>query len=102
MIDLKTSTFDETVQQSEKPVVVDFWAEWCGPCRMFAPIMEEVAEEYGDQLTFCKLNTDESPEIAERFEVMTIPTLILFKDGKAVSVMDGVRQKEAVEAFLGV
>ena len=79
---LSDATFDEEIAGSPTPVLVDFWAEWCGPCKMIAPILEEIADEKGDSLKIAKLNVDEAPEIARRFEVMSIPTMILFKDGQ--------------------
>jgi thioredoxin 1 len=81
-IQLTDATFDEEVKGADVPVLVDFWAEWCGPCKMIAPILEEIAGEQGDKLRIGKLNVDDNPSIAQRFEVMAIPTLILFKDGE--------------------
>lgn len=78
---LSDASFDEEVKASEQPVLVDFWAEWCGPCKMIAPILEEIAAEKAGALRVAKLNIDDNLETARRFEVMSIPTLILFKDG---------------------
>ncbi len=78
--DLTDSTFDETLQSSSTPVVVDFWAEWCGPCKMITPILEEIASEQPG-LKIAKVNVDDSPSLAQRFDVMSIPTLIVFKVG---------------------
>src|SRR6202040_2520466 len=78
---LSDTTFDEEIGASDAPVLVDFWAEWCGPCKMIAPTLEEIAKDYAGRLTVAKVNVDDSPEIARRFEVMSIPTLILFKGG---------------------
>lgn len=100
--ELTSSTFDEEIKISKQPVVVDFWAEWCGPCRMFSPIVEELGEEYSNQVTVCKLNVDDAQDIAARYGVMSIPTLILFKDGKEAGQLVGVHSKESVEKFLGV
>ncbi len=93
---LSESTFDEQVNASSAPVLVDFWAEWCGPCKMIAPILEEIADEQGDALTIAKLNVDEASDIARRFEVMSIPTLILFKDGEPVKRLVGAKPKQAL------
>lgn len=98
---ITSSNLDE-VLNSGKPVVIDFWAEWCGPCRMFSPIVDEVAEEYSDKVQVCKLNVDEAQDIASRYGVQSIPTLILFKEGEAVSQIVGAQSKEAVEEFIGV
>ena len=78
---LTAGTFDEVVNASEKPILVDFWAEWCGPCKMIAPILEEIASEQGEHIQIAKLNVDEAGDIARRFEVMSIPTLIVFDEG---------------------
>ena len=78
---LSDSTFDETISGSEKPVLVDFWAEWCGPCKMIAPVLEEIASENGDKVTIAKLNVDDNPNTAMRYNVMSIPTLLIFNAG---------------------
>ena len=93
---LSDSTFDETVAADGAPVLVDFWAEWCGPCKMIAPILEEIADEQGESLQVAKLNVDEASDIARRFEVMSIPTLILFKDGEPVKRIVGAKPKQAL------
>ena len=79
---LTDATFDETMAPSEA-VVVDFWAEWCGPCKMIAPILDEIAGEHAGKISVAKLNVDENPDVARRYDVMSIPTLIVFKDGAA-------------------
>lgn len=81
IVTLTSSTFDETVKASDKPVVVDFWAEWCGPCKMIAPILSEIAADHGEDVTIAKLNVDEHGDIAQRYNVMSIPTLLVFKNG---------------------
>ena len=93
---LSDSTFDEEIGSASSPVLVDFWAEWCGPCKMIAPILEEIAEEKGDALKIAKLNVDEAQDIARRFEVMSIPTMILFKDGEEAKRIIGAKPKQAL------
>ena len=88
--------FTKDVLQSDVPVLVDFWAEWCGPCRMIAPILEEVASEMGSKIKILKLNIDENPTIAASLGIRNIPTLTLFKDGHAASTMSGVKPKSKI------
>ena len=93
IVALSDSTFDETISGSEKPVLVDFWAEWCGPCKMIAPVLEEIASENGDKLQIAKLNVDDNPNIARRFDVMSIPTLLVFIDGEVKKRLVGAKGK---------
>ncbi|GAB2763307.1 thioredoxin [Amycolatopsis magusensis] len=89
-------SFTDDVLTSEKPVLVDFWATWCGPCRMVAPVLEEIAAEHGDKLTIAKLDIDENPNTARDYQVMSIPTLILFQGGKPVKQIVGAKPKAAL------
>ena len=97
---LSTATFDETVGSTEEAVLVDFWAEWCGPCKMIAPILDEVAGEQQGKVKVMKVNVDEQPDLARRFDVMSIPTLILFKDGAPAKRLVGARGKGQLLADL--
>ena len=90
---LTDATFDETIGGADKPVLVDFWAEWCGPCKMIAPVLEEIASEQGEKLSIAKLNVDDNPDVAMRFNVMSIPTLIVFKDGEPAKRLVGAKGK---------
>ena len=93
IVTLTSSTFDETVNASTKPILVDFWAEWCGPCKMIAPILEQIASENGDDITIAKLNVDDYGDIAGRFNVMSIPTMIVFDKGEPAKRMVGAVPK---------
>jgi thioredoxin 1 len=90
---LTDQTFDEAIGGATEPVLVDFWAEWCGPCKMIAPILDEIATEQAGKITIAKLNIDDNPEAARRFDVMSIPTLILFKDGQPAKKLIGAKGK---------
>ena len=92
--------FDTEALGSDIPVLVDFWAEWCGPCRMFSPIVDEFAEENEGKVKVGKVNVDEQPDLAGRYGVMSIPTAILFKNGEIVSTMVGVQPKSALEELI--
>ena len=93
---LSDATFDEYVGSSDVPVLVDVWAEWCGPCKQIAPILEEIAKEQSGKVAIAKLNIDENLDVTRRFEVMSIPTLLLFKDGQPVQRLIGAKPKGAL------
>ena len=94
------ATFAEVVLNSDKPVLVEFWAEWCGPCRMVAPVLKEIADERADELKIVKLNYDENPLTGQRFGVMGLPTMLLFKDGQPIKSLVGARPKLRLNADL--
>ena len=95
-VDTSDDTFANDVLASDTPVLVDFWAPWCGPCRMVAPVVEELAEDYDGKVKFYKLNTDDNPNIAGQYGIRSIPTLLLFKGGNAVGQIIGFKPKQAL------
>ena len=94
------SDFEAQVLKSAEPVVVDFWAEWCGPCKMIAPALEEIAKSLGDKVKILKLNVDENPQTASKYGVMSIPTLMLFKNGEMASRQVGAAPKQKLEQWI--
>ena len=94
---LTDATFDDEVSKAATPMIVDFWAPWCGPCRMVGPIIDEIAQEHSDKVCIGKLNVDENPGVAGKFGIMSIPTIILFKDGEPAKKVIGARSKADFE-----
>jgi len=88
--------FESEVLKNDKPVLVDFWAEWCGPCRMVAPILEEISKEHGDKIDIVKLNIDENPQVPQQYGIMQIPTMNVYKDGEVVKQIMGAKPKAAL------
>ena len=101
-IDVTEATFEREVLQSETPVLVDFWAEWCGPCHAVSPVLEKIAEERKDELKLVKVNIDEEQGLSIKYGVMSIPTMILFKSGEPAAVAIGAQPKSALERSLGL
>ena len=99
-LSINDDNFDQMVSQSDKPVLVDLWATWCKPCLMVAPILDELAEEYDGKINFVKVDVDHNPKIAARYNVMSIPTLLIFKNGEPVSHIVGARSKEELKRSL--
>jgi thioredoxin 1 len=91
-----SDSFETDVLKNDKPVIVDYWAEWCGPCRMVAPVLEEIAAEYGDKIEVVKLNIDENPEVAQRYSILAIPTMNVFSGGQVVKQIVGAKPKSAL------
>jgi thioredoxin 1 len=98
--DVTDKTFEDKVLKAKLPVLVDFWAPWCGPCRMAEPVLEELSEEYKDKTDFVKVNVDENQELAQKYQVMSIPTTILIKDGKEVGRQIGFAGKQGFEEII--
>ncbi len=105
IVTLSDATFDESIGSADTAVLVDFWAEWCGPCKMIAPVLEEIASAHGEAIQIAKLNVDDNPNIARRFDVMSIPTLLVFRDGEVQKRLVGAKGKaqllEELSEFIG-
>ncbi len=101
-VEATEATFEQEVLESEKPVIVDFWADWCGPCHMVSPILDRIADERADELRLVKVNIDEEPGLASRYGVMSIPTIVLFKEGEPAAAALGAQPKRALERALGL
>ena len=100
IVQISDASFEAEVLKAGRPVLIDFWAEWCGPCKAIAPMLSELAEEYRDKITIVKLNVDENPKTSQRFNVRSIPTLILFKNGQVEGQKVGAPRKSDLVAFL--
>ncbi|MWN31979.1 MULTISPECIES: thioredoxin TrxA [unclassified Gilliamella] len=100
IVQLSEATFDKTISESTKPVLVDFWAPWCGPCKMVAPILEEIAQEYDDKIIVAKLNVEENANVAPKFGIRGIPTLLIFKNGEVVATQVGALSKAQLKNFI--
>jgi thioredoxin 1 len=100
VVKLTDANFETEIANAEQPVLIDFWAEWCGPCRMVAPILDALAEDYDGKAKIAKLNVDENPEVSRRFNIRSIPTLLLFKDGELKETAIGLRPKPQLEQLL--
>jgi len=101
-VNLTVANFEQEVVKSQQPVLVDFWAPWCGPCRMIAPYLAEIAQENSGKIKVCKLNVDEAPEVATRFAIMSIPALMIFKGGKIMEKRVGAMGKVELQKFVNL
>lgn len=99
-ITITKENFEAEVMKSDMPVLIDFWAAWCGPCKMLSPVIAEIAEEYGDKVKVGKVNVDEQPELASAFHVASIPTVVVMKEGKVTNLSVGYRPKDQIVALL--
>ena len=100
IVHISDASFEDDILKSDKPVILDFWAEWCGPCKMIAPILDEIADEYGDKLAVAKINIDENQETPQKFAVRGIPTLMIFKDGELAATKVGALSKSQLAEFI--
>ena len=100
VLTIKNDNFEEEVIKSNKIVLLDFWASWCGPCRMLSPIVDEVSDEWGDSIKVGKINVDEEPDLASKYQIMSIPTLVIIKDGKEMKRSVGVISKSEIKNLL--
>jgi thioredoxin 1 len=100
VVELKSNNFEKEVLKSDLPVVVDFWAVWCAPCRIFSPVIDELSKDYKAKAKFCKLNVDENEKVASEYSIMSIPTVMLFEDGEVKAMSVGALQKEAFKKWL--
>ncbi len=101
-IEITNQNFEREVLQSDVPVLLDFWASWCGPCRMLSPVVEEISNEYFSKIKVGKVNVDEQSELAQKFGIMSIPTLMVFKNGRHIDTKIGVRPKNEILSMLGI
>ena len=99
-VNLTKQNFEEEVKKSDKPVIIDFWATWCGPCKMLAPILSDAAERYSNKIKVCKVNVDEEQELAIEYGIMSIPTLVMFKNGEIVNTSVGLISKSELENII--